>query len=250
MTPGGRPASSSISQHRPGAQLGLLRRLPQHDVAHHRRGVGEVGQAQEVERGDREHEPLERAVLDPVPGARQRLRLHLVHLAHVADVELRGSRPSRRPRRSPPRARSSRGSSIVTAFSVRPPRAAGELGRAQEDRGPVLPGHPRPVLPRLGGGGDRAPRPRRSRPSAPAPATARGRAGRRRDAGGRSRRRGRRCAAAARGRMHGGGRAPRRRRPARASRARSRAGSSLRVAGSEKRAGAEVNAAPRAVRWP
>jgi hypothetical protein len=140
-------------QDRPGAQLGLLGRLPEHDVPHHGRRVGQVGEAQEVERGDREHEPLERPVLHPVPRARQRLRLHLVHLAHVADVELEVVR-GLAGRVDLGLAHRLRQVQHGDGVQPGPPGAAGELGRTQEDRRPVFPRHPRPVLPRLGRGDD------------------------------------------------------------------------------------------------
>ena len=131
------------------------RGLPEHDVPHQRRRAGEVAaDRREVERRDREHEALERAVLHAVPDARRRDRLLGVDPRHVLDVEaeevdqlagrvdlglVRGLRLAEH-----------RGRVERVA-----PRAGEQLGRAEEDGGAVLPRPARPVLPRGGGGVDR-----------------------------------------------------------------------------------------------
>ena len=131
------------------------RRLPEDDVPHQRRGARQVaGDRREVERRDREDEALERAVLEPVPDARRRQGLLGVDPRHELDVEaqevdqlarrvdlglMRGLRLAEHRRR-------------VERVA---PGAGEQLGRAQEDRGALLPRPARPVLPRLRGRVDR-----------------------------------------------------------------------------------------------
>ena len=131
-------------------------RLPDDRVAHQRGARREVAADRgEVERRDREDEALERPVLHPVPDARRGDRLLLVDARHELDVEaqevdqlaggvdlglVRGLRLAEHRR----------------GVERRAPRAGEQLGGAQEDRGALLPGQARPVLPRLAGGADRA----------------------------------------------------------------------------------------------
>ena len=62
-------------------QLLGRRRLPDHRVAHQRGRGGQVaGDRGEVERGDGQHEALQRAVVQPVPHARPADRLLLQDL--------------------------------------------------------------------------------------------------------------------------------------------------------------------------
>jgi hypothetical protein len=71
-----------------GREHRQLRRLPDHGVAHERRGRGQVARdRREVERRDREHEALERPVLHAVPHAARALGLLRVDLAREVDVE-------------------------------------------------------------------------------------------------------------------------------------------------------------------
>ena len=76
ITPGGSPAASSSAHQVVRGQLLGGGRLPDHDVAEQGGGGRQVaGDRGEVERRDRQHESLERAVLEPVPRAGRRPRL-------------------------------------------------------------------------------------------------------------------------------------------------------------------------------
>ena len=131
------------------------RGLPHDRAAHQRGGGGEVSaDAREVERADREDEALERPVLHPVPDAGGRVRLlridpqdvvdvvapEVAHLADRVDLGL---------------VRSLRLVEHRRRVQRRAPRPRQELGRAEEDRRSLVPGHARPVV--VGGvrGGDR-----------------------------------------------------------------------------------------------
>ena len=102
----------------------------------------------EVERADREHEPLERPVLEPVPGSLSRDRLLLVDAEHVLDVE--APEVDQLARRVDLR--------LVSRFRLvehgggvdgRPPRAREQLRGTEEDGRSLLPGRARPVVPGL-----------------------------------------------------------------------------------------------------
>ena len=113
------------------------------------------GDRREVERRDGEDVALERAVLEPVPDAGRGDRLLLVDARHVLDVE------------APEVDELARGVDLGLVRGLRlaehrrgverlPPRAGEELGGAEEDGGAIRPRRARPVLPRVGGGFDRA----------------------------------------------------------------------------------------------
>ncbi len=131
-------------------------RLPDDGVAHQRRRGREVAaDRREVERRDREDEALERPVLEPVPDARRGDRLLLVDARHELDVEapevdeLAGGVDLRL-------VRGLRLAEHRRGVERLPPRAGEQLGGAEEDGGALLPRRARPVLPRVGRGGDRA----------------------------------------------------------------------------------------------
>ena len=132
------------------------RGLPQDRVAHQRGRRREVaGDAREVERGDGEDEPFERAVLDLVPLAGRRERLVLVDLPHEVDVvaeevdQLAGGVDLGLERVL---ALAEHGGGVERVA----PRAFEEVGGAEEDGGAVVPVHPHPVVPGLDGGFDGA----------------------------------------------------------------------------------------------
>ena len=125
--------------------------LPEHRVAHDGRRGGQVGaDGGEVERRDREHEPLERPVLHAVPDARGRDRLLRVdllgerhvpapevdHLAGAVDLGLEDR--LRLPEHG-------------GAVQHLPPRAGEQLGGLEEDRGAVGPVHRAPGAAGLAG---------------------------------------------------------------------------------------------------
>jgi hypothetical protein len=126
---------------------GRARGLPEDRVPHERRARRQVrADGGEVERRDREDEALERPVLHSVPDTLRGDRLLLVDTRHELDVEavevdhlagrvdlglvgcLRLAEHGR-------------------GVERRAPRPREQLGGAQEDRGALLPGHPRPVFP-------------------------------------------------------------------------------------------------------
>ncbi len=153
----------------PGGQAGLLEQLhrvvrgqhrrrgglPDDGAPHQRRRARQVGaDGREVERADREDETLERPVLEPVPDAGRGHGLLFVDARQVARVEpeevdrLAGSVDLglvRRLRLSEHRCR-------VEGVA---PRPCQELRRAKQDRYPLFPGGAAPVLPGVGGRGDR-----------------------------------------------------------------------------------------------
>ena len=130
--------------------------LPDDGVSHQRGGRREVAADRgEVERRHREHEALERPVLQPVPHARRGDRLLLVDARHVLDVE------------APEVDQLAGGVDLGLVCRLRlaehrrgverlPPRAGEELGGTKQDRRALLPGRARPVLPRVGRSRDRA----------------------------------------------------------------------------------------------
>ena len=143
------------AHHVVGGERGRRGRLPEDGVSHQGRRRGQVAaDRREVERRHGEDEALERAVLHPVPGAWRRVRLFLVDARHELDVEapevgqLAGGvdlRLVRRLRLAEHRRR----------VQGRPPRPREQLGRAKEDRRPLLPGHAVPVVAGLAGRCDR-----------------------------------------------------------------------------------------------
>ena len=136
-------------------QRGRRGGLPDDGAPHQRWRAREVGaDGREVERADREHETLERPVLEPVPDAGRGHGLLFVDARQVARVEpeevdrLAGSVDLglvRRLRLSEHRCR-------VEGVA---PRPCQELRRAKQDRYPLFPGGAAPVLPGVGGRVDR-----------------------------------------------------------------------------------------------
>ena len=118
----------------------MRRRLPHHHVAEQRRRGRQVaGDRGEVERRDRQHEALERAVLEPVPRAGRGARLL-------------GEQPPREVHVVPPEVDQLAGGvdlGLVHGLGLaehrrgvdgRPPRPGEQVGGAQEDRGAVVEG--------------------------------------------------------------------------------------------------------------
>ena len=124
--------------------------LPEHGIAHQRGRAGEVAADRgEVERRDGEDEALERPVFHPVPDARARRRLLLVHPRHEGGVE------------TPEVDQLARRVDLRLVHGLRlaehrgrvqrvAPRARQELRSAEEDRRALLPRDAMPVLPCLG----------------------------------------------------------------------------------------------------
>ena len=126
------------------------RRLPHDRVAQDRGRRRQIAaDRREVERRDREHEPLERPVLEPVPGAGRGQRLLAIDLLGEGDVE-------------PPevdqlarrvdlglmrRLRLAEHRGGVQGHPIRPGQ---EIGGPQKDGRALVPGQPRPVVRRGG----------------------------------------------------------------------------------------------------
>ncbi len=131
-------------------------RFPQADVAHQRRGGRQVaGDAREVERRHREHEALQRPVLEVVPAAVGGAGLLGVDLLHVVRVEAEevdqlAGRVDLRLVRGLGLAEHRRG---VEHLAV---RTGQQVGGLEEDRGAVVPRHARPGLVRVERGLDGA----------------------------------------------------------------------------------------------
>ena len=138
-----------------GGERGRRGGLPDDGAPHQRRRARQVGaDGREVERADREHETLERAVLEAVPDAGRGHGLLFVDARQVARVEpeevdrLAGGVDLglvRRLRLTEHRRR-------VEGVA---PGPCQELGRAKQDRYPLFPGGTAPVLPGVGRRGDR-----------------------------------------------------------------------------------------------
>ncbi len=130
-------------------------RLPENGVAHERGRAGEVAaDRREVERRDGEDEALERPVLHPVPDAGARDRLLLVHPRHERGVEAPevDQLAGRVDLGLVGRLRLAEHRGRVQRVA---PGPGEQLGRAEEDGGPLLPRNAVPVLPSLGRGLDR-----------------------------------------------------------------------------------------------
>ena len=142
ITPGGSPPPPGVASCSEPTAAGS-RRLPDHRVAHQRGSGREVGGDRgEVERGDGQHEALERAVVQPVPhpgplsGCCSRISRAKATLKRQKSVICT-------PRRSRPDA-----GLALTEHGRRvergPPRAGQQIRRLEEDRGPVVERHPLP----------------------------------------------------------------------------------------------------------
>ena len=144
--------------HQPvGRENGGRRRLPDDGVAHHR-GAGRqvAGDRGEVEGRDRQHEPLERPVLDVVPHPRTAAGLLAEDLGHVRDVVAEEVDQLAR--------RVDLGLQDRLALVQHRRRiddravlAGEQLGRLQEDGSARLPRHRRPFRTRRLGRGHRLP---------------------------------------------------------------------------------------------
>ena len=138
ITPGGSPASSSRTHDVVRRELLGVRRLPHDGVAHQRRGGRQVaGDRGEVERRDRVDEALERAVVDAVPDAGPTDRLVGEDLPGERDVEppevdeLAGRVDLGLDRRLGLAEHRRRVEPVA-------PRPGQQVGRLEEDRGPVV----------------------------------------------------------------------------------------------------------------
>ena len=155
MTPSGSPGLLEHLHQAVGGENRGRRRLPDDGVAHHCRAGRQVaGDRGEVEGRDRQHEALERPVLDVVPDRRRAAGLLGEYLGHVRDVvaqevdQLAGGVDLR----------------LEDRFALvqhrrrvddRPVLAGQQLGRLQEDRCAGLPRHRRPFRARRRRGGHR-----------------------------------------------------------------------------------------------
>ena len=131
------------------------RGFPEDGVPHQGGAAREVaGDRREVERRHREDESLQRPVLHAVPRPRRRERLLPVDAQHELDVEAEEVRQLAR-RVDLGLVGGLRLSEHRRRVERRAPGSRQELGRAEEDRGAVLPWCAVPVLPRLPGRLDR-----------------------------------------------------------------------------------------------
>ena len=125
-----------------GAVHLALRRFPHGHVAHQGGRAGQVaGDAGEVEGREREHEAFQRPVLDPVPGGLRTVHglvaVDLRHVLHVEAQEVRELAGRVDLRLENVLALGQHGGRV----HPRPVRSAEQVGRLQEDRRTVLPGH-------------------------------------------------------------------------------------------------------------